>query len=142
MVLDWGCGPGSFLRNSDNGYHTFGYDVNKFSPYKDKSIVSFGYDAVTLWDVLEHMESPSEFASLLNTKYLMALTPDATNLKGKFDGWIHYRPDEHQHYFTKESMTRFMERSGYKVREINHEEGKLRNPKHPLWLMTVVGERV
>jgi len=140
-ILDWGCGTGSFIRHSDNGYQTFGYDVNRYSPYKDKSIVAFGYDAVTLWDVIEHMEYPSEFASDLNTKYLIVLTPDATNLKGRFKEWIHFRPDEHQHYFTKESLTRFMERSGYKVREMNHDEGKLRNPSHPGWLVTCVGER-
>jgi hypothetical protein len=103
--------------------------------------VAFGYDAVTLWDVLEHMESPHRFVSELNTKFLFVLTPDATGLKGKLNGWRHYRPDEHQHYFTKESMTLFLERNGYKVREMNHAEGSLRDPKHPGWLMTVVGER-
>lgn len=141
LILDWGCGSGSFLRHSYNGYRTFGYDVNRYSPYKDKSIVAFGYDAVTMWDVVEHMEYPSEFISDLNTRLLVLLTPDATALNGKFEGWRHYRPDEHQHYFTKESIARFMERSGYKIREMNHDEGRLRDPKHPGWLMTVVGER-
>lgn len=129
------------MRCHNNGYQTYGYDVNKYSPHKDKSIVAYGYDAVTLWDVLEHMEDPAGFASALNTRFLFVLTPDASGLKGKFDGWRHYRPDEHQHYFTKESMTRFMERSGFKVREMNHDEGKLRDPKHPGWLVTCVGER-
>lgn len=140
--MDWGCGTGSFLRHQGNGYNTFGYDVNKYSPYKDKTIVAFGYDAVTVWDVLEHMDNPYRFAADLNTKFLFVLTPDATSLKGNFKGWKHYRPDEHQHYFTKESATRLMERSGYKVREMNHDEGKLRDPKRPEWLLTIVGERV
>lgn len=116
--------------------------MNKYSPYRDKTIVAYGYDAVTLWDVLEHMVNPVSFLSALNTKYVFILTPDATKLDGKLDGWVHYKTDEHQHFFTKESVTRCLERSGFKVREMNHEEGALRNPKHPSWLLTVVGERV
>jgi len=139
--LDWGCGTGSFLRHNANGYLTFGYDVNKYSSYRDKTIVAFGYDAVTVWDVLEHMDNPHRFASDLNTKYLFVLTPDATTLNGKLKGWKHYREDEHQHYFTQDSIVTFLERSGYKLREMNHDEGALRDPKHPEWLMTVVGER-
>ena len=118
-----------------------GYDINPHAMRHDKSLIQFGYDAVTAFDVVEHMANPHTFASSLNTRYLIVLVPDATALKGDFSGWKHYRPDEHQHYFTQESLTRFMERSGFKVREMNRDEGKLRDPKHPGWLVTCVGER-
>jgi hypothetical protein len=140
-ILDWGCATGSFIRASSNGYKVFGYDINPHSPFRDKDITSAGYDAVTAWDVVEHMENPLKWAESLNAKHLIVLTPDASRLRGKFDGWKHYRPDEHQHYFTKESLVKFMDRAGFIVRELNHDEGKLRDPKNPNWLVTCVGER-
>lgn len=130
------------MRHSANGYETYGFDVNPFSPYRDDSVLGMKWDAVTAWDVVEHMASPVKWASNLNTRFLFLLTPDATSLHGKFTGWKHFKTDEHQHYFTKESLARFMDRAGYCIRELNHDEGALRDPKHPGWLVTVVGERV
>ncbi len=139
-ILDYGCGTGAFLKNSNNGYKTFGYDINPYSAFRDKNVVGESWDAVTMWDVLEHIPDPHRFITGMDTKYLMVLTPDATGLHGKLAGWKHFKVDEHQHYFTKESITAFMERCGFRVMEMNHDEGELRDPRHPQWLVTVVGE--
>ena len=139
-ILDWGCGNGAFIRNAPNGFYCFGHDINPFSPYKHPDLSGQKMDAVTLWDVIEHMEHPDKFVSGLKTDYLFIVTPDVSGAKD-IRGWKHYRPDEHQHYFTVDSMSRMLSRCGYDVKEINRDEAEIRDPKNPMYLMTLVAKR-
>lgn len=140
-VLDWGAGNGSFVRSSPNGFHLGAFDINPFSPYKDWSTVNKEWDAVTMWDVLEHLEHPAEFIGSLKTRYIFLVTPDVTCAKDDLAKWKHFRPDEHQHYFSDTSLYTMLERKGFSVLEVNREEGEARDPENPNALITVVAKK-
>jgi hypothetical protein len=117
-LIDVGIGSGAFveLRNR-RGRTTYGYDVNpaglawldERKLLVDPHLVSF--DAVTLWDVLEHIP---DFQSLLaNVRdWVFASLPifrDAEHaLRSK-----HFKPDEHCWYFTRNGLVFAMNLCGF-----------------------------
>lgn len=142
-ILDWGCGNGAFVRAKPNGHIVEGHDVNPFSPYKRPSAWVEEWDIVTMFDVVEHLFQPHLLVTRTKPQVFVVLTPVSDSVKDMDDflRWKHYRPDEHQHYFTLKSLELFFHRCGYDVKEYNYDEGALRDPKHPEFLATMVGER-
>jgi len=117
-LIDVGIGSGAFveLRNQ-RGRSTYGYDVNPAGLawleqrmlLVDPHLVSF--DAVTLWDVLEHIP---DFQSLLaNVREWVFLSlpifRDAEHaLRSK-----HFKPEEHCWYFTRNGLVFAMQTCGF-----------------------------
>jgi hypothetical protein len=117
-LIDVGIGSGAFveLRNQRRR-STYGYDVNPAGLawleqrmlLVDPHLVSF--DAVTLWDVLEHIP---DFQSLLANvrEWVFVSLPifrDAEHaLRSK-----HYKPDEHCWYFTRNGLVFAMQTCGF-----------------------------
>jgi len=117
-LIDVGIGSGAFveLRNR-RGRTTYGYDVNpaglawldERKLLVDPHLVSF--DAVTLWDVLEHIP---DFQSLLaNVRdWVFVSLPifrDAEHaLRSK-----HFKPEEHCWYFTRNGLVFAMQICGF-----------------------------
>ena len=117
-LIDVGIGSGAFveLRNQ-RGRTTYGYDVNPAGLawleqrmlLVDPHLVSF--DAVTLWDVLEHIP---DFQSLLANvrEWVFASLPifrDAEHaLRSK-----HFKPAEHYWYFTRDGLVFAMQTCGF-----------------------------
>lgn len=143
-LLDWGTGNGSLIHSKPNGYDVTGYDVNPFSPYNKDPLIGLDYwDALSMFDVVEHLFLPGVLIRRVSPKYLFLLTP-IVNTAWKTDqifSWKHFRPDEHQHYFNMKSLLLFLEKYGYNATEINHDEGALRDPEHPEYLVTVAAKR-
>lgn len=140
-ILDWGCGNGAFIRSSFNGYYCQGYDINPNSPFSDPTLYREHWDAVTMWDVIEHMVDPGHFVKGLDSQYVFMATPDVSSAPRDITKWKHYRPDEHQHYFTVPSLISLMEQGGYDLIEIGRDEARIRDRNNPLALVTVVGKR-
>jgi hypothetical protein len=117
-LIDVGIGSGAFveLRNGRRRT-TYGYDVNPAGIawleerrlLVDPYLVAF--DAMTLWDVLEHI---SDFQSLLANvcDWLFLSLPifeDAGHaLRSK-----HFKPDEHCWYFTRDGLIFAMKICGF-----------------------------
>jgi hypothetical protein len=117
-LIDVGIGSGAFveLRNGRRRT-TYGYDVNPAGIawleqrmlLVDPHLVSF--DAMTLWDVLEHI---SDFQSLLANvrEWLFLSLPifrDAEHvLRSK-----HFKPEEHCWYFTRDGLVFAMKMCGF-----------------------------
>jgi hypothetical protein len=117
-LIDVGIGSGAFVElRRARGRATYGYDVNpagiawlkEQALFVDPHVVSF--DAITLWDVLEHIP---DFQSLLaNVKDWLFLSlpifSDAEHvLRSK-----HFRPEEHYWYFSREGLVFAMKGCGF-----------------------------
>lgn len=117
-VIDVGIGSGAFIDlRRGRGRTTYGYDVNPVGAawlderklLVDPYLVSF--DAMTLWDVLEHIP---DFQSLLANlrEWLFLSLPifrDTDHvLRSK-----HFKPDEHCWYFSREGLVFAMSLCGF-----------------------------
>ena len=117
-LIDVGIGSGAFVElRQARRRTTYGYDVNpagiewleQHALLVDPYLVSF--DAMTLWDVLEHI---ADFQSLLSNvrDWLFLSLPifhDAEHaLRSK-----HFRPDEHYWYFTRDGLVFAMKACGF-----------------------------
>lgn len=118
-----------------------GHDINPHSKYRGDLLIKESWNGITLWDVIEHMERPDQFVSSLDAKYLFLVTPDVENANEDITSWKHYRPDEHQHYFSIRSMDRMLTRSGYTTQMIDRDEARIRDCTSPLNLMTIVAKK-
>jgi hypothetical protein len=105
-ILDIGYGNGDFLRHAENeNYIVFGIDVNK-NDYGIKNIdynSQMNFDFICLFDSLEHLIS-FENIKRLKTKYYIVSIPNRPVSIGMFAYWKHYRPGEHLHYFSENSL--------------------------------------
>lgn len=104
-VLDYGAGSGAFVRAANAaGFRVKGFDVIPAAVrmlMKDGlySNDPHGFDAVTMWDVIEHMDMPGlVFKAISKGAMLFASIPVFENLQ-KIRRSKHYRPGEHLLYF-------------------------------------------
>ncbi len=80
------------------------------------------FDLVTLYDVLEHSNSPLELLKQVSRVlcaggWVHLTTPNIRSWQSRLFGkmWTHIRPDEHLIYFSPETMRSALERSGFEV---------------------------
>ena len=133
LIVDLGCSVGSFMKVAiKHGYKAIGYDSSPFaSLMASKSGLQViqadiqsldGYmpkaGCFTLFDVLEHIDDPLKLMtsvrkSLDTDGVVVISTPDSTGVtKTQFPSWRHYKPDEHKHYFTVNSLDLLLKKSG------------------------------
>ena len=127
-VLDFGCGFGEFLQMA----RLFGLDavgVDRSSArredagvtiYAELDEVDGTFDAITMFEVLEHLDAPLEILELLRERLksggvLIVETPDCTDVAGisteREFRLIH--PLDHINAFTPGSLTAIVERAGF-----------------------------
>jgi len=132
-ILDYGCGTGWFLKYvlSEN-INADGYEFSKnlaaFTSQRtsaniysgDLSKVNTKYDVITLFDVIEHVESPCIFLKSLsrllkNNGYLVIFTPnfDSVSIKHLREKHNLIIPTRHLTYFNHESMAYVANKAGY-----------------------------
>ncbi|HLL71594.1 MAG TPA: class I SAM-dependent methyltransferase [Pyrinomonadaceae bacterium] len=80
------------------------------------------FDVVCLWDTVEHLSAPEAYlekaARLLNPDGMVFLTTgDITSFNARLRGanWRQIHPPSHLHYFSRDTITRLLERLGFKV---------------------------
>lgn len=131
-VVDIGAGSGAFVRAARSyGFDAYGYDVMNSSNERLKkdgmhaeASRGYAYDAIALWDVLEHMDRPAGLLSgLMTGTHLFASVPMIDNLH-RLEESKHYRPGEHLHYWTESGFILFVEKYGYKLLEYSDHEIK------------------
>jgi len=130
-LLDFGCGWGKFLSMAKSfGFEALGVDraipriegaaVRVFRSIDELPAGQASFHAVTLFEVLEHVDEPSavlrRLASLVHPGGLMVLeTPDCSGVTGISSKRDYYKvhPLEHINGFTHETLTSIAVRAGF-----------------------------
>ena len=134
-VLDVGCAVGLFLRVAqERGWTAIGVERSAWAAEYGRRTWGLnilldmreasrppGYDAVTMWDVVEHLEHPhrvlEQAHSLLRDGgYLALSTVNSSSLGARRAGrdWRHLVPPLHLQYFTKASLFGLLRRAGFR----------------------------
>jgi hypothetical protein len=128
LLCDVGIGSGSFIEARPQV--TFGFDVNPIGVQwlRERGLFADPYrvirfPALTLWDVLEHIE---DFSPLLARcgEWLFLSLPlfrDCAHAEQS----KHFRPDEHYWYFTANSLMFVLDRLGFDLVAQNDMETQL-----------------
>lgn len=150
VVLDIGCATGTFLHYCDEfGLKTYGTDISQewldvaskvtkaklkkhnldegLKVYDDKS-----FDLITMFDVIEHMQSPLSlleecFRVLKKNGKIVITTPNIDSAGRILIGkkWHGYSDLTHKYLFTRESLAFTAEKAGFKIL-------RMEAPFHPL----------
>lgn len=144
-VLDLGCATGDLLqavreRGNPNvlgiepsahaaaiARDRYGLDV-RAGQLADAVISDTSLDVVLMSHVIEHLPSPArtltEIARVLRPDGTIVLwLPSADSLAARFwgDAWMGYDAPRHLYTFTPATLTKLLDRTGFTVREIQHE---------------------
>jgi SAM-dependent methyltransferase len=130
-VLDFGCGSGGFLSLcATHGFEAWGVDrsaARREGGVFDRVVAALDdvqphgpFHAVTLFEVLEHLDQPRELLARLRELLvpggvLVLETPDCTGVRGIVtrEDYARIHPLEHINGFTPETLTAFAERVGF-----------------------------
>jgi hypothetical protein len=108
-LLDVGYGTGAFVRAAEEaGFDAFGYDLHRVACNvreidigKDDSF----WDVVTCFDSLEHFADFEIVRPLLHrARHVLVSLPLAPPGFPWERHWKHYKPGEHLHFFTADSL--------------------------------------
>lgn len=115
-ILDVGYGNGAFLKRArEAGMLIHGIDVHSedFGIPNVDFDTDLEYDLVCFFDSIEHfpvfdpifkLRTQAAIVSIPNTPRVLLASPTT---------WRHYKPGEHLHYFSRESLNRVMSRWGF-----------------------------
>jgi len=127
-VLDVGAGTGEFIRAAiQSGFVAMGCDP---MPAARKALIEAAlwcsepawFDAVTMWDSIEHMESPADMlGSIPAGARLFVSTPIFDDLRAIRDS-KHYRPGEHLYYWTADGLVSWLGKHGFVCKEASDHE--------------------
>ncbi len=135
-LLDAGCATGEFLSMAVDAYDSYGIDISEYAveqaiqqyPFLcnrikigslEQTEFEASFDAVVMWDVIEHLQNPRETISrlikLLKPGGLFVVsTPNIGTLTAKLSGekWPFMTPPEHQSFFDTNTLDYLMQSYG------------------------------
>lgn len=109
-VLDYGSGVGWFRAWRPPGVTVWSYDLGL---YPQTGIDLVAYDVICFWDVLEHIRDFRDIEPVLMLAKHVACTVPIIPEEG-LSGWKHFKPGEHLHYFTQESLVALFDKFGFR----------------------------
>jgi SAM-dependent methyltransferase len=140
-IIDVGCAFGYFLQVAEErGWTAEGIELSPYASQvardntkaqvytgtvADRQLGEARYDAVTMWDMLEHSHDPTqeltEVSRILKPGgYLFLSVPDAGSLIARIMGrqWYGFKSvTEHNYFFTKDTLFRLLENTGFDLVE-------------------------
>ena len=122
-VLDWGAGSGAFMRAARAaGFEVHGFDVIEETARWLRATGAYSdnpgrFDAVTAWDVLEHLEDPAGLLAHLRPGALLLVSIPVFSDLRRIRASRHYRPGEHLYYWTVAGFVEWMGARGFSLLE-------------------------
>jgi 2-polyprenyl-3-methyl-5-hydroxy-6-metoxy-1,4-benzoquinol methylase len=137
-LLDVGCASGMFVAVADqSGWHVTGLEVSSWAIERaqqrcprgtfvtglleDQHFAPASFDAITLWDVLEHVHSPREAVRqvsewLTPQGWLFLNVPDAQSWVARLMGrrWV-LLLREHLCYFSRDTLAALLSQQGFEL---------------------------
>lgn len=129
-IVDVGVGSGQFMYSQD----CLGYDVNPsmvkrleaegrfVNVYSKEEMEDEGINCLTFWDSFEHISDPSMILRNLPPRSIVFMCIPIFRNKCKLEDWVHYREDEHYHYFTNLGLLNYMKDNGFIVTQFSEQE--------------------
>jgi len=119
IVLDYGSGCGFFRTYRPADITVYSYDVG---PYPQTGIELTIYDVVCFWDVLEHLPDFKPLEPVLALSRYVALSLPIKPQDTLWNDWKHFKPGEHLHYWTGETVQEFFQKYGFKLMKSGYPE--------------------
>lgn len=127
-VLDVGAASGRFVREAQAaGFDAKGYDVIPEAVERLQAAQMYAenardFDAVTMWDSIEHMDIPELWLRRVNRgALLLAAIPVFEDLARVRES-KHYKPGEHFFYWTQQGFVEWMAFYGFRMIEQSSHE--------------------
>lgn len=149
-LLDLGCAMGFLIQEADKwGYDSYGIDVSSYAVEIAKKLVGknkvflgtaesmdnllkndasrnpSGFDVVTMFDLIEHLEKPKivleKVAKVLNPSGILVIqTGDAGSSWAKFMGknWHFFAPPQHFYFYSRKNMEELLKQTGFGIVKI------------------------
>lgn len=141
-ILDYGCAVGLFVKvakdagwnatgyersewASNYGRHNFGVDIVCGSG-RSEDFPENHFDAITMWDVLEHLEHPSEVLGMASRWMrsggtLVLNTVNSSSIGAKIAGadWRHLLPPHHLQFFSRRSIAKLLDNAGFDITSLS-----------------------
>jgi hypothetical protein len=111
-ILDFGCGVGWFKAYAPDGVTVDTYDI---MPLPITGRRHERYDLVSFWDVLEHIADFNEIKDIFAVTNYVAITVPIKPKYMRWKNYKHYKPLEHIHHFTEDSLKDLMDHFGFKL---------------------------
>lgn len=155
-IFDVGAATGYFLDIAkEKGWETYGSEISEYGAaeaqkrghamvYGDLSVLDElpSVDAVTIWDVLEHVDRPREYLEAINrmTKeggMLAINTVDRSSMWARIMGshWHLIIPPEHLYYYSPKNLEQLLNETGFEVIEV----AKLGKKFSPAYIFKMLG---
>lgn len=146
-VLEVGSAAGFFLHSMQElGFEVEGVEVSEYVSdfarsefgltniftglLKDAPLIQQSFDAVAMWDVIEHLSDPLEELKRIHglmkpDGYLFLQTQDIEAFFARLLGrkWQHFKQLEHIHHFSPATIRVLLDRAGFEIVDITHRAG-------------------
>jgi SAM-dependent methyltransferase len=154
-ILDVGCATGTFLLGMKElpGWEVAGVEISPHAAniarkhqlevftgtLEEAHLPSSSFDAVTLWDVLEHLHDPMEglreIHRILKPGGILVLrVPNGSSWDAKWFGptWAGWDAPRHLYVFTIDTLKKMMEAAGFQISQMSCEIGS-----YPTFVLSV-----
>lgn len=127
-VLDVGAASGRFVREAvAAGFEAKGFDVIPEAVQRLQQAALYAddateFDAMTMWDSIEHMEVPEIWLKKLRRDAVLLVAVPVFEDLNKVRKSKHYKPGEHLYYWTAHGFTDWMAAYGYRLVESSSHE--------------------